>query len=481
MTSRPDLPVPFEALPNPRGGSVRLAEMALTDAQHAFARQGETAAALKRAIAALHSAGWLPAQRFAEALALVAPLGDESAGSHARIADALAVFGAAVERHNLRELSCSTVLFDHYRGLHALLATHTRVAPVSYDDLALAGRAIAPATLRDIAPERLARVRARYEETLLKLLRGPAEEAADAFERLDACLEELRGADPYDFWRLATSTARALRERARRNGGIGGVADIGGVGGGIDRAADHIADAKRLYARFNLVLADQAHALAFAPRSLVRATLALLWRDFALYGAAPEDAEHVDVLRDYGLTVAWHVAATPASEAAWEAGAARSGEEAVAREAATRDLGVLRVNAAAYEDFLQSAETAIDALVERGTQASETGMVDEAAALAAADASHRLGAAACALGLGHVALLADTLGLAWRRVAHHGETHADGAEGATRGVDATVPERAAQMLRSMLHQAAAGIAPSEGRGSIVALTTMIEKPALTAR
>ncbi|SAK76630.1 hypothetical protein AWB76_05035 [Caballeronia temeraria] len=464
MTSRPDLPVLSEALPNPRGGSVRLAEMGLTDALHAFQRQGETGAALKRAIAALHSAGWLPAQRFAEALALVAPLGEESEGSHARIADTIAVFRAAVERHNLRELSCSTALFDHYRGLHMLLASHTRVAPVSYDDLALVGRAIAPATLRGVAPDRLARTRARYEETLLKLLRGPVEESADAFARLDACLDELRGPDPYDFWRLASSTVRALRERAQRNGG----------------EFDQIADVKRLYARFNLVLADQAHALTYAPRSLVRATLALLWRDFALYGAMPEDTSHVDVLRDYGLTVAWHVAGSPESEAAWEASAAQASEEA-SRDAATRDLGVLRVNAAAYEDFLQSAETAIDALVERGTQANETGMVDEAAALSAADASHRLGAAACALGLGHVALLADTLGLAWRRVAHHGESQADGAEGATRGLDATVPERAAQMLRSMLHQAAAGIAPSEGRGSIVALTAMIEKPAPFAR
>ncbi|SAL74924.1 hypothetical protein AWB71_04932 [Caballeronia peredens] len=471
MTSRPDLHVPLEALPNPRGGSVRLAEMALTDALHAFHRQGETGAALKRAIAALHSAGWLPAQRFAEALALVAPLGDESEGNRARIADAIAVFGAAVERHNLRELSCSTVLFDHYRGLHALLAAHTRVAPVSYDDLALAGRAIAPATLRGVAPERLARVRARYEETLLRLLRGPAGESADACERLDACLAELRGPDPYDFWRLASSAVRSLRERAQRDETR---PDDIGFNAGYD------ADAKRLYARFNLVLADQAHALSYAPRSLVRATLALLWRDFALYGAAPEDAEHVDVLRDYGLTVAWHVAASPASEAAWEEGAAQASEE-TSRDAGTRDLGVLRVNAAAYEDFLQSAETSIDALVERGTQASETGTVDEAAALAAANASHRLGAAACALGLGHVASLADTLGLAWRRVAHHGEARDDGAEGATRGLDATVPERAAQMLRSMLHQAAAGIAPSEGRGSIVALTAMIERPLPIAR
>ena len=66
MTSRPDLPDSFEALPNPRGGSVRLAEMALTDALHAFQRQADAASALKRAIGALHAAGWLPAQRFAE-------------------------------------------------------------------------------------------------------------------------------------------------------------------------------------------------------------------------------------------------------------------------------------------------------------------------------------------------------------------------------------------------------------------------------
>ena len=468
MTSRPDLPVPIEALPNPRGGSVRLAEMALTDALHALQRQGETAPALKRAIAALHSAGWLPAQRFAEALALVAPLGDEAELTRDRIAHALSVFGAAVERHNLRELSCSTELFDHYRGLHALLAAHTRIAPVSYDDLALAGRAIAPSTLRGVASERLTRVRAHYEQTLLALLRAPADQtqaqADETFARLDACLAELAGPDPYDFWRLASSTVRALRARAGRYG------------------AEHavlpgFADAKRLYARFNLVLADQAYASSYAPRSLVRATLALLWRDFALYGATPEDAEHVDVLRDYGLTVAWHVAATPASEAAWEEGAAQASEES-SRDGVTRDLGVLRVNAAAYEDFLQSAEASIEGLVERGSQASETGTVDAAAALHAANASHRLGAAACALGLGHVALLADTLGLAWRRVAHHGEGASDGD---ARGLDASIPERAAQTLRSMLHQAAAGIAPSEGRASVAALTAMIENPSAISR
>ncbi len=442
---------------------MRLAEMALADALHAFQRQGETAPALRRAIAALNSAGWLPAQRFAEALALVAPLGDESEGTRQRIENALSVFGAAVERHNLRELSCSTELFDHYRGLHALLAAHTRIAPVSYDDLALAGRAIAPATLRGIAPDRLARVRAHYEQTLLGLLRAPANqtqaEADETFARLDACLADLAGPDPYDFWRLASSTVRALRSR------------------GSPAVSGH-ADAKRLYARFNLVLADQAHASSFAPRSLVRATLALLWRDFALYGATPEDAGHVDVLRDYGLTVTWHVAATPASEAAWEQSAAQASEEGT-RDALTRDLGVLRVNAAAYEDFLQSAEAAIEGLVERGSQASEAGAVDAATALHAANASHRLGAAACALGLGHVALLADTLGLAWRRIAHQGDGAAEQDDAAA--LDVSIPERAAQTLRSMLHQAAAGIAPSEGRASIVALTAMIERPAAIVR
>jgi hypothetical protein len=462
MTSRPDLPVPFEALPNPRGGSVRQAEMALADALHAFQRQGETASALRRAVAALHSAGWLPAQRFAEALALVAPLAEEAEPHRNRIADALAAFGAAVERRNLRELSCSTVLFEHYRGLHALLAMHTRIAPVSYDDLALAGRAIAPATLSGIDPDRLARVRAHYEESLLALLRAPAGESAALFDRLDECLSELRSPDPYDFWRLALNTVWALRERAKRHHG--------------EEAADQ-ADAKRLYARFNLVLADQAHASTYAPRSLVRATLALLWRDFALYGATPEDTDRVEVLRDYGLTVAWHVAASQASEMAWEEGAAQASEEST-RDAPTRDLGVLRVNAAAYEDFLQSAEASIDGLVERGTQASETGTVDAAAALNAANAAHRLGAATTALGLGHVALLADTLGLAWRRVAYHGDSQASVND---RGLDASVPERAAQMLRSMLHQAAAGIAPSEGRASIAALTAMIERPTALTR
>lgn len=52
-----------------------------------------------------------------------------------------------------------------------------------------------------------------------------------------------------DFWRLASSTVRALRERARRHAA---------QAGDFDQTAAYDADAKRLYARFNLVLADQA-------------------------------------------------------------------------------------------------------------------------------------------------------------------------------------------------------------------------------
>jgi len=438
MTTQSGFSNTFQALPNPRGGAVRIAEMALTDALHAFMRDGDTLGVLRRGIGALQSAGWLPAQRFGETLMLVSPLAGLSEKNRNQFAEALRDFSAAVERRNLRELACSTLLFEHYRGLHALMAAHTRAAPVSFDDLALAGRAIAPATLRSISSERLARVRAHYERALLMLLRSKAGE-----------LKGEAGPDPYDFWRLAGAVVEALRLQPDPN---------------------TAADARRLYARFNLVLADQAHGLSHAPKSLVRAALALLWRDYALYGASAEDSVQVDILRDYGLTVDWHVAASQASEDAWE----RNAEQA--RDASTRDLGVLRVNAVAYEDFLTSAEPAIGALIEHGMSARDASRIDVAAALKAADAAYRLGAAACALGLGHVALLADTLGLAWRRIAYEAQTTPEGPS-----LDAAIPERAAQALGAMLHQAAAGIAPSEAGASVAALTAMIERGMAVAR
>ena len=63
MTNRSAFTHPFEALPNPRGGAVRIAEMALTDAQHTFVRDGDTAGVLRRATNAFQQAGWMPAQR----------------------------------------------------------------------------------------------------------------------------------------------------------------------------------------------------------------------------------------------------------------------------------------------------------------------------------------------------------------------------------------------------------------------------------
>ncbi len=152
----------------------------------------------------------------------------------------------------------------------------------------------------------------------------------------------------------------------------------------------------------------------------MRATLALLWRDYALFGAAAEDADQVEVLHDYGLTVDWHVAGTQASEMLWEAGALQAQAISATRSSLTRELGVLTVNANAYEDFLQTADAAISALTEHARAADQPEKADPSEALQAGDAAYRLGAAACALGLGHVALLADALGLAWRRRAHAG-------------------------------------------------------------
>jgi hypothetical protein len=100
------------------------------------------------------------------------------------------------------------------------------------------------------------------------------------------------------------------------------------------------------------------------------------------------------------------------------------------------------------------------------------------AALLKADAAYRLGSAACSLGLGHVALLADALGLAWRRVAHGvapaGASWSSGtvAQSAARGVaapDATALERAGEALRAMLLKVAVGVAQPDSSAAVQAL------------
>ncbi|KAB0643688.1 hypothetical protein, partial [Burkholderia diffusa] len=328
---------------------------------------------------------WLPAARFAGQLSAAVPLvaaEPTSAGWQAALRD----FRAAVGRHNLRELACSSVLFDHFRALRAQSAADLR-ASTPLDALALVGRAVPQATLRVLPEEIATRVRARYEQALLAVLRAQHGAPDAALDELDAMQAALADDGPYDFWRLAAACQRALR--------VTGAPEL-----------------KRFLARTNLLLGEQAQGRRrSAPPELVRETVALLWRDFALFGAAAEDVALVDVLHDYGLTVDWHVAGTPASEALWEADAARAEHDAVA-VAPTRALGVVTVNAHAYEDFLQTADASMADL------AVDPAAADAGAAWRASAAAYRVGTAACALGLGHAALLADTLGLAWRRAAH---------------------------------------------------------------
>ncbi|RQZ58375.1 hypothetical protein DF057_25340 [Burkholderia cepacia] len=407
-----------DALPNPRGGAVRAADAWLAAAADAFERRDDAAAPLSAAAAVLAEAGWLPAARFAGQLSAAVPLvavEPTSAGWRAALRD----FRAAVGRHNLRELACSPVLFEHFRALRAQSAADLR-ASAPLDALALVGRAVPPSTLRALPDAFATRIRARYEQALLGVLRAGHGAPDAALAELDAMLAVLAGDDPYDFWRLAAACVRALR-------------------------ASGAPELKRFLARTNLLLGEHAQGRRSAPPELVRETVALLWRDFALFGAAAEDVALVDVLHDYGLTVDWHVAGTPASEALWEADAARAEHDAVAA-APTRALGVVTVNAHAYEDFLQTADASMADL------AADPAAADAGAAWHASGAAYRVGTAACALGLGHAALLADTLGLAWRRAAH-GVPLADG------GLDAH--GHASDMLRAALLKIAAGVAPPD--------------------
>jgi hypothetical protein len=314
--------------------------------------------------------------------------------------------------------------------------------------------------------DQLAHLRARYERALLPVLRSQADTGSAAalavtnaaLDELDAVFTELAGPDPYDFWRLAKACAKALR--------------VGGHATGET-------EARRFYARCNLALADHARGVERAPHSLVRATLALLWRDYALFGAAAEDADQVEVLHDYGLTVDWHVAGTQSSEMLWEAGALEAQSISAARVSLTRDLGVLTVNANAYEDFLQTADASIAALTEHARAADQPEKADPSEALQAGDAAYRLGSAACALGLGHVALLADALGLAWRRRAHAGvSTPAVRAHVIVGAPAAGTLEQAAEALRATLHKVAAGVVPPGGgltQTTLATLTRAIEQ------
>jgi hypothetical protein len=115
-------------------------------------------------------------------------------------------------------------------------------------------------------------------------------------------------------------------------------------------------------------------------------------------------------------------------------------------------------------------------LTEHARAADQPEKADPSEALQAGDAAYRLGSAACALGLGHVALLADALGLAWRRRAHAGvSTPAVRAHVIVGAPAASTLEQAAEALRATLHKVAAGVAPPGGNAALAALMRSIEQ------
>ena len=455
----------WDVVPNPRGGTVPSAERALSNAIEVFDSGADAAGPLILAANALRAAGWASALRFSEALIFALPHATLNGENRALFGIALRDFRAAVARHNLWEVSCSYTLFSHYQALRALLSEdQVRPVGVTLDELALAGRPVPPATLTvDLSDDELATWRARYERALLTVLRAADPEQADAaLDTFLDCFAALEGADPYDAWRLAGGVLKVLRTAGR--------------------ACDP--EAKRWYARLNLLLAEQARGSRVAPAATARTAVALLWRGFALHGAAAGDADAIELLRDYGLSINWHSGPDGALNSLWDAeGAARSqsldplGLTAVPpiepgvqpSRQSLRGIGALRVHVVVYEDFLQTADASISALSMYAAANPRPGKPDASAALQAGDAAYRLGAAACAVGLGGVATLADALGLAWRRVAH-------AAVGSATAVatNSRVLDNGAEALRRMLHQVAAGIAPADPAASLADLISLIE-------
>jgi hypothetical protein len=453
-------------LPNPHGGTVPGAERAFSSAIEVFDSGADAAGPLILAANVLRAAGWASALRFSEALIFALPHATLSGENRALFGIALRDFRAAVARHNLWEVACSYTLFAHYQALRALLSDDPlRPAGVTLDELALAGRPVPPTTLStELSDDDLATWRARYERALLPVLRAADPRlAASELDTFQHCFAGLAGADPYDAWRLAGGVLTVLRAAGR--------------------ACDP--EAKRLYARFNLLLAEQARGSRVAPAATARTAVALLWRGFALHGAAAGDANAIELLRDYGLSINWHAAQNAATHSLWEAeGVIRgislepplSPSAIPLIEAGTpparqslRGIGALRVHVRVYDDFLQTADAAIAALSMYAAAHPRPGKPDASAALQAGDAAYRLGAAACAVGLGGVATLADSLGLAWRRLAH-------AAAGSAPAIasHSQVLENGAEALRRMLHQIAAGVAPADPAAALADLITLIE-------
>jgi hypothetical protein len=510
------------SLTNSSGTAVGAAEDALTEARRALDSHGSPAVALLRAARALAQAGWIPAQRFADTLVLASPLaqGELAVPFGAAVDD----FRAVLARRDLRKLACSTTLFEHYRRLNAHIAAHTGAFGVAYEDLALAGRPIPPATMRPLRSGPLGRLRACYEGALLALMRGEPHAEAPLAE-LEGCLAELVGSDPYDVWRLASACGRELRSarvEAANRAGDGAESQAhcrtqtgdakeppGGASSAAPRGdsrwacgeASTAIEIKRFYARCNLLLADQLRGTTRAPRSFVRAALALLWRGYVLDGAAAGHPEHVELLSDYGLTVDEGFPAAFASGTVPDTDVANVEPPCAPDGAARRELGVLSIDARTYEQFLLTAESAMVTLAASLDSMKRGAFGDAAQARRFADAAYALGTAACAGGLGHIATLADALGVAWRltghaqtaaarigtqegikegmqeagqRTSHDRPSERAPQSALERAPSPTVIAAATESLRAMLLRVAAGVAPPASAAPLAALARAIE-------
>ncbi len=402
--------MPIQTLLNSRKGAVLEAEQALNAACAALAEHGdldELSSALQQSEQALRVAGWQHALCFNQALLMAAPFIADNDARRTSFEAALSDFTAALCRRNLRELASSTQLIEHYRTLCAS-ANPERSSIISFDEFALAKRLVPQALLcTELSAHEITRLRERYEHALLIVLRTSAQQASsapllaeDALDELDACLAALAHSSPYNLWYLASACVRAQREA--------GVA--------------YDDDAKRLYASYNLLLSSQMsqieanNGMTCAPHSVVRTSVALLWRAFAIEGAAPKSGEYVQLLRDYGLSVAWRLIDLNPEQASDYAEGAQLLYDTDSSE--DQQIGALTLNGSAHENFLVMADLSIATLTKYTDVVAASDKPQAGLALQASEAAYCLANLACQIGLAKLAWLADMLGLAWRRYAY---------------------------------------------------------------
>ncbi len=395
---------------------------------------------LEQAEQALRAAGWDHAARFNQALLMALPLVTDDDTQRAAFDSALIDFTEVLGRRNLNELACSTQLIEHYRFLVA--SVNPEPSPmISFDEFALADRLIPQAWLRtDLKAGDISAIRERYEQALLIVLRTSSQQVPPsteiALEELNECLAALAHPSPYSFWHLASACLRAQKQ----------------AGCAYDE------DAKRLYARYNLLLNEQmkqieaVNGVACAPSSAVRASVALLWRVFAIEGATPNSGEYIQLLRDYGLSVAWRQIDLDEEQAADYAKGMQLLDDADGGK--PTQMGALALSQRAHEDFLAMADLSITTLIKYTNAVTESDIPQAGLALQASESAYWLSTLASQIGLAKLSWLADMLGLAWRRYAYIAVQRIEAPS-------AALLQEGNEVLEEQLKQFSAGILPDE--------------------